>query len=152
MELVKLLWGLALMAAAAFTDARERRVPNRLLLLGLAGRGVLYAAELLAEPEGFGARLLGDLAQAGTAAAVLALPAVASRGALGFGDVKLLGVVCLYCGLRRTFWCFAFGMAAAAAVSIWLLAVKKVGRKHRLALVPYLLAGYVLTAAVWALG
>ena len=64
MEALKLLWGLALMAAAAFTDARERRVPNRLLLLGLAGRGVLYAAELLAEPEGFGARLLGVLAQA----------------------------------------------------------------------------------------
>ena len=83
---------------------------------------------------------------------VLALAAAASRGALGFGDVKLLGVVCLCCGLRWTFWCFAFGMAAAAAASIWLLAVKKVGRKHRLALVPYFLAGYVLTAAAWALG
>ena len=101
MEPVKLLWGLALMAAAAFTDARERRVPNRLILLGLAGRGVLYAAELLTEPEGFGARLLGELAQAGAAAAALALLAVASRGALGFGDVKLLGVACLCCGLRR---------------------------------------------------
>ena len=59
MEALKLLWGLALMAAAAFTDARERRVPNRLLLLGLAGRGVLYAAELLTGPEEFGAALLG---------------------------------------------------------------------------------------------
>ena len=148
MEVWKLLWGLALMAAAAFTDARERRVPNRLILLGLAGRGVLYAAELLTEPEGFGARLLGELAQAGAAAAALALLAVASRGALGFGDVKLLGVACLCCGLRRTCWCVACGIAAAAAASIWLLAAKRVGRKHRLALVPYLLAGYLL-AAVW---
>ena len=152
MEPVKLLWGLALLAAAAVADVRERRVPNRLLLLGLAGRGALYAAELLTGPEEFGAVLLGDLAQAGAAVAVLALAAAASRGALGFGDVKLLGVVCLCCGLRWTFWCFAFGMAAAAAASIWLLAVKKVGRKHRLALVPYFLAGYVLTAAVWAPG
>ena len=125
MEPVKLLWGLALLAAAAVADVRERRVPNRLLLLGLAGRGALYAAELLTGPEEFGAVLLGDLAQAGAAVAVLALAAAASRGALGFGDVKLMGALGLFFGWLNMILISVMAFLFAAIVSIIILISRK---------------------------
>ena len=67
---------------------------------------------------------------------------------MGFGDVKLLGVVSLFCGLSWTYSCFLYGLIAAALASVYLLAVKKAGRKYQIAFAPYLLAGYLITAVL----
>lgn len=150
-ELAELLWALTLLTAAACTDLRERIVPNRLIILGLMGRCLLWAAELLAGEAGTGGSEIpvpGDLAGAGFTTAVLLTFAAACRGALGFGDVKLLGLLSLLCGLAWTWAGFVCGMAIAAAVSLFVLFVKKAGRKYRIPLVPCFLAGF-LAAILW---
>ena len=146
--MVKILWVLTLMLAAGWVDAREKIVPNQLILLGLAGRGLIYIAELLSDPSGFGMLVLRDLAGTGITVAALLLIVFVSRSAMGFGDVKLLGVVSLFCGLSWTYSCFLYGLIAAALASVYLLVVKKAGRKYQIAFAPYLLAGYLITAVL----
>ena len=80
--------------------------------------------------------------------AALLLIVFVSRSAMGFGDVKLLGVVSLFCGLSWTYSCFLYGLIAAALASVYLLVVKKAGRKYQIAFAPYLLAGYLITAVL----
>ena len=91
------------MTAAALSDLRSRRIPNRLVLaglaVGLATRAVLGWSALAA----------------GLAAAVLALVfgiALFSLGAMGAGDGKLMAVVGAFLGLEQT---LAALMAAAVA-------------------------------------
>ena len=146
--MVKILWVLTLMLAAGWVDAREKIVPNQLILLGLAGRGLIYIAELLSDPSGFGMLVLRDLAGTGITVAALLLIVFVSRSAMGFGDVKLLGVVSLFCGLSWTYSCVLYGLIAAALASVYLLVVKKAGRKYQIAFAPYLLAGYLITAVL----
>ena len=146
--MIKILWVLTLMLAAGWVDAREKIVPNQLILLGLAGRCLIYIAEFLSDPSGFGMLVLRDLAGTGITLAALLLIVFISRSAMGFGDVKLLGVVSLFCGLSWTYSCFLYGLIAAALASVYLLAVKKAGRKYQIAFAPYLLAGYLITAVL----
>jgi prepilin peptidase CpaA len=88
---------LTLVAAAAWFDARVRRIPNRLTIPGLA-IGLLLrtadaarAATLAPLLSGFGAVAV---------VFVLSFPLFAVRG-LGGGDVKLLLAVAAFLGLER---------------------------------------------------
>jgi prepilin peptidase CpaA len=85
---------IALFAAAAITDSRNRRIPNA-LSAALALLGLTRIALGLAAAGGAAAMGLDLLA----AAAVFALAALAFRfGVLGGGDVKLLAAGVLWLG------------------------------------------------------
>jgi prepilin peptidase CpaA len=88
------LCALALFAAAAATDALDRRIPNALsLALALVGLARIALALAAGEPL---LPLAGDLA---AAAAVFALAAAAFHfRLLGGGDVKLLAAGALWLG------------------------------------------------------
>ena len=88
------LVAIALFAAAAATDLRSRRIPNR-LAAGLAALGLLRL--LLALVAGAGAAAVS--ADFALALAVFAVAALAFRfGLIGGGDVKLLAAGALWIG------------------------------------------------------
>ena len=87
---ILLLLFLALLGAAAFSDARRFRIPN-LIPLAIA---LLYPAHLWASRLGL------DWSGALVAAALVFACGLVlfARGALGGGDVKLLGAAALWAG------------------------------------------------------
>lgn len=95
-------------------DLARHRLPNRVLLPTLAALAVLITAWAVATGDagGFGRALLGLVGTGG----VLALAALATRGGLGFGDVKL--------GALLGMWT---GWLAPAAPAVMLLAAFVVG-------------------------
>ncbi|MCD2519354.1 prepilin peptidase [Massilia sp. G4R7] len=106
---------LLLAAAAAINDLASRRIPNLLLLCGLAGALVLHA--LSAEP---GAALLSSLG--GFAAGLLIfLPFYLVRG-MAAGDVKMMATVGAFTGPATALhiaimaWCAGGAMALAIIV------------------------------------
>ncbi|ACA95490.1 MULTISPECIES: A24 family peptidase [Burkholderia cepacia complex] len=86
-----------LAVAAASTDIASRRIPNRLVLLGLAG--ALVAQCLL---HGVPAGVLGWLAGAATGFGLL-LPFYLLRG-MAAGDVKLMLAIGAWVGAEMTFY------------------------------------------------
>jgi prepilin peptidase CpaA len=106
---------LLLVSIAAVNDLTTRRIPNRLLLAGLAGALALHM--LSATP---GASLLAALGGMGVGLAVF-LPFYLLRG-MAAGDVKMMAVVGAFTGPEEAFkvavltWCLGGLMALVLVI------------------------------------
>ena len=117
-----LLWLFA--AAAAYTDLRHRRVPNRLVIAAVTAGTVLAAcAGWHALLRGMAGLLLG---------AALLLPAFV-LGMVGGGDVKSLAAIGLLAGPRPLGPSFQGGAAAAGLAAAVLRAGRPRGPRGRAA-------------------
>jgi len=139
--LLFLLW-------AAWTDFRQRRVTNRCILFCFLGRCMLWTAEAFLDRGG--EALAGDILKSLLEGCLMLLLCLLlswlTRYAIGMGDVKLLGLTALYCGISRALAVSFCGLCLAAGWSLVLMAAGKRKRQDRIALVPFFLAGFFLTA------
>jgi leader peptidase (prepilin peptidase)/N-methyltransferase len=138
-ELPAYLWLAAAGVTLAVIDLDCLRLPDRLTLPSYGAGLVLLA--IPADWSALGRGVLGAVA-AGGAALLLAL--VAPSGGLGFGDVKLLGLLGLFLGWLG--WGVlvlgvAFGFALGAVAAIAMLASRRAGLRDHLAFGPWLIAG-----------
>ena len=72
---------------------------------------------------------------------------VLGRGALGFGDVKLAGVIGLMTGFPGVLVALTAGALLGGIAALALLVTKRATRKSKIAYAPYLAAGAVI--ALW---
>jgi len=141
-ELVAFLTLTAVSIALALIDLDTRRLPNVIVVPALlAGVVLLGAAALM---RGDSAALAGAaIGGAGLFALYLVL-ALASRGGMGMGDVKLASVLGLYLGflgwgslLVGAFAAFVFG----GVFGLLLLIVRRAGRKTAIPFGPWMILG-----------
>lgn len=128
---------LILLAAAAWSDFRRRRIPDTVsAAVALAGIAAAQAA-----PEiGMAERIAGMLA----VSAPVFLAAMIKPGAFGGGDIKLLAAGGLFLGVRRSWTAFVIAMAAAGVYSVFLV-IKGKSRKEKFALGPFLCMGMAIS-------
>ncbi len=139
------VFGLSLVAMSA-VDLERQIIPNRLVYSTLAALVPLFVLASAVDDR------WGSLARAaiGGAAAFIAFLSVhfaVPRG-MGFGDVRLAGVVGLatgWLGLGHTFVGFFTAFVLGAVVGIGAMAVSGAGRKTRIPFGPFLAAGAVVT-------
>jgi prepilin peptidase CpaA len=128
---------LLLVSIAAVNDLATRRIPNRLLLAGLAGALLLRFLSL--DP---GQSLLAALAGMGTGLAVF-LPFYLLRG-MAAGDVKMMAVVGAFTGAGEVFEIAVLSWCAGGVMALLLmllrgrlgLVIGNLGRMLRGALIP----------------
>lgn len=139
----------AIAVALSVIDVEVRRLPDRIVL---PSYGVALSLLLLAGAiEGdWRPAARGLIAMAALLVLYLIL-AVAHPGGIGFGDVKLAGLLGLYLGWLGwgavavgTFAGFLLG----AVVGLTLMATGRVGRKTAIAFGPHMLTGALLTLFV----
>ncbi|GGE81907.1 prepilin peptidase [Mycetocola zhadangensis] len=142
LALVAFLWLAGVSVALALIDLDTHKLPNAIVLPSYVVGGVLLAVAGV---------LSGDteaLVRAGVGMAVMWLAyflmAMLYPGGMGFGDVKLAGVLGLYLGFIGwgalavgAFAAFLFGGIYAIA----LVLLKKAGRKSGIPFGPWMLAG-----------
>ena len=150
-ELPAFLYLAAIAVALALIDIDVKRLPNAIVLPSYP-----VAAALLLLPAAIGGRwddyVRGLLGMAVLYAFYFVLAFVYPAG-MGFGDVKLAGVLGLYLGwvgwsavVVGTFLGFLLG----AVLSIVLMAVSKAGRKSKIPFGPFMLLGAGLAFVVGA--
>jgi leader peptidase (prepilin peptidase) / N-methyltransferase len=143
----------------AMIDARCQRLPDALTLPSYPVALALLGFAALLLPGGAG-HFLGALAGLALACGIFLLQVLLYPAGLGWGDVKLSGLLGLYLG-----WLGGGGLGGdwldqgaliaglflgylfAAAAGLALIAARRASRKSRLPFGPYLLAG-TLTAIV----
>ena len=136
----------------AITDARLRRLPNRLVLPG----GAVALTGQLVACTAFGGSWWRLMLALGVAAAVFGLGVwLAGSGALGMGDVKLLTVLALSLGWFSV-WALAvvvsagFGLGVAHAVVMRQSQTRS--KQQGIPLGTHLMASYLVSAVIWGLG
>lgn len=135
--------------ALAVVDARTRRLPNRLMfpLYGFGALGLTLASAAGHEWS----RLTVAVAAAALLYGIFWL--MWFFGPMGFGDVKLVGVLGLFLG-----WAgpgvvvtgLVLGMLAAAVAALGMVALRRATRKTELAYGPYLIGGAWAALAIEA--
>jgi leader peptidase (prepilin peptidase)/N-methyltransferase len=140
--LAAMLYLVAISVALAIVDIETRRLPDRIVLPAYAVGAVLLGVAALVGGH-FDALLRGGIGMVGLALFYFILWFV-KPGGMGFGDVKLAGVLGLYLG-----W-IGWGALAVGALSAFvlggvfglaLIAFSKAGRKSRIPFGPWMLAG-----------
>jgi prepilin peptidase CpaA len=126
---------LLMVSIAAVNDLATRRIPNRLLLVGLAGALLLHV--LSAEP---GAALLSAVGGMLLGLAIF-LPFYLVRG-MAAGDVKMMAVVGFFTGPTEAFQIAIFTWCAGGVMALLLILLRS---RLRLALVNigHLLSGLI---------
>jgi prepilin peptidase CpaA len=127
---------LLMVSIAAVNDLATRRIPNRLLLSGVAGALLLHG--LSAEP---GAALLSAVGGMVLGLAIF-LPFYLVRG-MAAGDVKMMAVVGFFTGPTEAFQIAIFTWCAGGVMALFLILLRS---RVRLALVNvgHLLSGLVV--------
>jgi leader peptidase (prepilin peptidase)/N-methyltransferase len=123
--------------AAAVIDIREHRIPDRLIIAGIAA-GV---AARLVNP---GSRLQDGIIGGVSAFAVLLVIHLATRGGLGLGDVKLMGCIGFCLGFEQAFSILLIGVILIGLYGLVLVFIDRENRKRELPFAPFLLAGTLI--------
>jgi leader peptidase (prepilin peptidase)/N-methyltransferase len=146
---VALAWAASAAVVLGSVDLLVHRLPDRVTFPAYAGCAVAFAVDA-AVLDAWGP-LLRALVAAAAAFSVGAAAAAVSPESLGFGDVKLLGLLGLVLGwagwgvlLTGVF----LGLVAGAVVSLALLASRRAGWRTALPFGPPLLAGAVAALAL----
>lgn len=139
----------------AVIDARCQRLPDALTLPSYPVALALLGFAALLLPGGAG-HFRGALAGMALAWGVFLLQVLLYPAGLGWGDVKLAGLLGLYLGWLGGSWLggawldqgalvagLFLGYLFAAATGLALIAARRASRKSRLPFGPYLLAGTV---------
>ena len=136
------LWMVTVTVALSFFDLRSYRLPNRVLVPGTAVGLLLLSGGALLDGR------IGDVPEAlasglGYSVALL-VPALATRGAIGMGDVKLallLGLFAGYSGWATAVAALVGAFLLAGAVGVLLLALRRITRHDHLPFGPFMVAG-----------
>ncbi len=134
----------------AVTDARQRRLPDRLTLPSYPIALALLGLAAAALPGG-GRHFLGALAGLGVALALFLVQVMIYPDGLGWGDVKLAGILGLYLGwlgLTALAAGLFLGYALAGAAGLALIAAGRASRPTQLPFGPFLLAGTLAAIAL----
>lgn len=141
----KLILLLGLVATAAIIDLKKKIIPNELILVGIVIRVLLYIVEYFVFNDVFFAQLKSDVFGFIIGVGVFLISAIVSKGAVGFGDVKLFGVIGIFSGALCTYSTMMCCLVASAIVSIFLLIVKKKNRKDTIPFGPCIFIGYLIS-------
>lgn len=129
------------LGAGSAMDLRKREIPA-VFLGGFAAAGILMQLwTMLAEKE------MGGCAgwMAGGVAGILLMGiAKVTDQAIGYGDAWTAAVLGVWLGILPMMEIVFLGLFLAAGYSAWLFLVKRAGRKHRIAFLPFLMAGYLV--------
>ena len=143
-----LLYLAALSIALTMIDLELKRLPNPIVLPAYPITAVLLILPALAEHEP--GRLLSAAIGAAALYAFYFSLMVVRPGGMGFGDVKLAGVLGLYLGFFG--WEYAavgafFGFLGGGIVGLLLMALGRAGRKSQIPFGPYMIVGAWLALA-----
>jgi prepilin signal peptidase PulO-like enzyme (type II secretory pathway) len=135
------LAGLVVLGAVAIRDVQTRRAPNTLVYPALPA--MLVGALTLGQPELVEA-LLGGIAALG----ILLVVALAGRGAMGAGDVKVGALCGVIVGIHGVVPMLAATFISGAIVAGLLLLTGSRRREDTIAFTPFLVGG-TLAAMAW---
>lgn len=134
---------LAWLAVIGLVDLEERIIPNHMILAGLIAWALSVAVDIFLAGQPWKQVLLFSILGGGICGGFLLIIAFIVKNALGMGDVKMFAVLGLFYGLADTYSILLISTVVMAVVAIVLLLLKKVNRKTKLPMAPFVMLGFL---------
>ena len=142
---LKLIVLLVILFIAANTDARQRIIPNTIVIAGLVLRIVFWCVELITVSTEFWYILKNDLMACLMLIAFFVVGVLMVKGGIGMGDIKLMLVMCLFQGFYGVVSSLFCSLFVAFLYAIVVLVLRKKTRKDSVAFAPAILVGTILS-------
>lgn len=134
-----------LLTAAAYTDALSHKIPNWIVLCTAAVFAGCTVLDFVLSGTDAVPMALNSVLAAAVFFVVFFLVRLASRGGVGYGDIKMITAAALILGIYGTFSFLLVSHVLAAVAAIALLVSKKATRKDGLPFGPFFYLGYLVT-------
>ena len=134
-----------LLTAAADIDALSHKIPNWIVLCTAAVFAGCTVLDFVLSGTDAVPMALNSVLAAAVFFVVFFLVRLASRGGVGYGDIKMITAAALILGIYGTFSFLLVSHVLAAVAAIALLVSKKATRKDGLPFGPFFYLGYLVT-------
>lgn len=134
-----------LLTAAAYIDALSHKIPNWIVLCTAAVFAGCTVLDFVLSGTDAVPMALNSVLAAAVFFVVIFLVRLASRGGVGYGDIKMITAAALILGIYGTFSFLLVSHVLAAVAAIALLVSKKATRKDGLPFGPFFYLGYLVT-------
>ena len=134
-----------LLTAAAYIDALSHKIPNWIVLCTAAVFAGCTVLDFVLSGTDAVPMALNSVLAAEVFFVVFFLVRLASRGGVGYGDIKMITAAALILGIYGTFSFLLVSHVLAAVAAIALLVSKKATRKDGLPFGPFFYLGYLVT-------
>ena len=134
-----------LLTAAAYIDALSHKIPNWIVLCTAAVFAGCTVLDFVLSGTDAVPMALNSVLAAAVFFVVFFLVRLASRGGVGYGDIKMITAAALILGIYGTFSFLLVSHVLAAVAAIALLVCKKATRKDGLPFGPFFYLGYLVT-------
>lgn len=134
-----------LLTAAAYIDALSHKIPNWIVLCTAAVFAGCTVLDFVLSGTDAVPMALNSVLAAAVFFVVFFLVRLASRGGVGYGDIKMITAAALILGIYGTFSFLLVSHVLAAVAAIALLVSKKATRKDGLPFGPFFYLGYLIT-------
>ena len=131
--------------AAAAHDLKAKRIPNGLVLAMVAAWIAIVTPKLFLDIGAAVGAIAGSALGFATGGGLFLLVYMISRKGLGGGDVKFMAASGLYLGFAGAIPAILYGSVLAALTGMALMLCKKIGRKDKIPLAPFLYIGMLIT-------
>lgn len=139
---------LAVMWPVAYIDYKSMRIPNLFPLAGVIYRVVLFPFELFGGGKAAGLQLLSEVIAAVALLVAALLCSLCMKNAIGFGDIKLLGVMGLLLGLEGIWGAVFLSLVVSFVIAAYLLLSKRKTGKDAIPFGPALVIGTFLSVCL----
>lgn len=135
----------------AWIDLKKHIIPNKVVLIALLVRFLLYGAEYLFERDTFLQVLLLGVFGALFGFIILIVANRFSKGGLGMGDVKMYMIIGCYIGIYGTYNVMFYAVIIMLVFCGLLLLLRKLNKKSQVPFAPFTLPAYCLILLMGAL-
>jgi len=147
-DMLRFILLIILSYAAMIFDINTKRIPNTLILIMITGWLLLMIPMMFIDTKNGIDRMVDSLYGLLTGGGLFLLVYMISSKGLGGGDVKFIAAAGLYLGFAKTIPAIFCGTLLAALTGLALIILRKIKRKDKIPLAPFLFTGILLTIIV----
>lgn len=147
----KALFLFNIISVAAFIDAKEKIIPNPVLLTGLVLRFMLYIIGMVLYNGINLDDITSDLSGMAFGGGIFLISALLSRNSVGMGDVKMYALIGLYVGFQGTFSIVFIALLISFFWAVTMLVIKKKTRNDVFPLAPVTLLALLIQLTLTAI-
>lgn len=144
-RIIRYLFLINILIILSYVDYKKNIIPNSLIFILLGARLIFLVIECILYKDLIKSILFSYFLGFIVGLMVFLLSSLIIKNSIGMGDVKLMGIIGFYVGIKDLFSCMLLSLILCLIVGSILILFKKMNSKDYIAFAPFLALGTIIT-------